>query len=101
MCYVCGRPLEPTLNFFDQKWGKRLPDVAEANSTALKAGHNLGDTMETARNRYQLPKQLCSLVFTVKSRETKQRYMAWLLVLNVRIVNYYILVIQLHQLLLF
>ena len=56
MCYVYGRPLEPTLNFFDQKWGKRLPDVAEANSTALKAGHNLGDTMETARNRYQLVK---------------------------------------------
>lgn len=56
MCYVYGRPLDPTLKFFDQKWGKRLPDVAEANSTALKAGHNLGDTMETARNRYQLAK---------------------------------------------
>ncbi|MEL0098204.1 MAG: 2-oxoacid:acceptor oxidoreductase subunit alpha [Opitutae bacterium] len=56
MCYVYGRPLEPTLAFFDQKWGKRLPDVAEANSTALKAGFNLGDTMETARNRYQLAK---------------------------------------------
>ncbi|MEK9771974.1 MAG: 2-oxoacid:acceptor oxidoreductase subunit alpha [Opitutae bacterium] len=56
MCYVYGRPLEPTLTFFDQKWGKRLPDVAEANSTALKAGFNLGDTMETARNRYQLAK---------------------------------------------
>ncbi len=56
MCYVYGRPLEPTLAFFDQKWGKRLPDVAEANSTALRAGFNLGDTMETARNRYQLAK---------------------------------------------
>jgi 2-oxoglutarate ferredoxin oxidoreductase subunit alpha len=56
MCYVYGRPLEPTLAFFDQKWGKKLPQVAEANSTALKAGHNLGDTMETARNRYQLAK---------------------------------------------
>jgi len=56
MCYVYGRPLEPTLNFFQQKWGKKLPEVADANSTALKAGHNLGDTMETARNRYQLAK---------------------------------------------
>ena len=54
--YVYGRPLEPTLEFFDQKWGKRLPDVAEANSLALKAGYNLGDTMETARNRYQVSK---------------------------------------------
>ena len=56
MCYVYGRPLEPTLNFFQQKWGKKLPEVADANSTALKAGNNLGDTMETARNRYQLAK---------------------------------------------
>ena len=60
MCYVYGRPLDPTLKFFDQKWGKRLPEVAEANSTALKAGHNLGDTMESARNRYQLAKAVVS-----------------------------------------
>ena len=56
MYYVYGRPLEPTLDFFDQKWGKKLPEVAEANSLALKAGYNLGDTMETARNRYQVSK---------------------------------------------
>ena len=60
MCYVYGRPLDPTLKFFDQKWGKRLPEVAEANSTALKAGYNLGDTMESARNRYQLAKAVVS-----------------------------------------
>ena len=56
MYYVYGRPLEPTLKFFRDKWGKKLPDLAEANSTALKAGFNLGDTMETARNRYQVSK---------------------------------------------
>ncbi|MBT7405007.1 MAG: 2-oxoglutarate ferredoxin oxidoreductase subunit alpha, partial [Opitutae bacterium] len=56
MYYVYGRPLEPTLKFFEQKWGKRLPDLAEANSKVLKAGFNLGDTMETARNRYQVSK---------------------------------------------
>jgi len=56
MCYVYGRPLDPTLTFFDQKWGKKLPQVAEANANVLKAGYNLGDTMETARNRYQLAK---------------------------------------------
>lgn len=60
MCYVYGRPLDPTLKFFDQKWGKRLPEVADANSTALKAGYNLGDTMESARNRYQLAKAVVS-----------------------------------------
>ncbi len=56
MYYVYGRPLDPTLKFFNEKWGKRLPDLAEANSTALRAGFNLGDTMETARNRYQVSK---------------------------------------------
>jgi 2-oxoglutarate ferredoxin oxidoreductase subunit alpha len=48
--------LEPTLKFFDDKWSKRLPELAEANSIALKAGFNLGDTMETARTRYQVSK---------------------------------------------
>ena len=56
MYYVYGRPLDPTLKFFSDKWGKRLPELAEANSIALKAGFNLGDTMETARNRYQVSK---------------------------------------------
>lgn len=56
MYYVYGRPLEPTLKFFSDKWAKRLPELAEANSIALKAGFNLGDTMETARNRYQVSK---------------------------------------------
>ena len=56
MYFVYGRPLEPTLKFFDDKWGKRLPELAEANTLALKAGYNLGDTLETARNRYQVSK---------------------------------------------
>ena len=56
MYYVYGRPLEPTLKFFSDKWGKKLPELSDANSTALRAGFNLGDTMETARNRYQVSK---------------------------------------------
>ena len=56
MYYVYGRPLEPTLKFFSDKWGKKLPELAVANSTALRAGFNLGHTMETARNRYQVSK---------------------------------------------
>jgi len=56
MYYVYGRPLEPTLKFFQDKWGKRLPVLADANTLALKAGFNLGDTMESARNRYQIAK---------------------------------------------
>ena len=60
MYFVYGRPLEPTLKFFDAKWGKKLPEVAEANSLVLKAGYNLGDTLETARNRYQVSKAASS-----------------------------------------
>ncbi len=60
MYFVYGRPLEPTLDFFDAKWGKKLPEVAEANSLVLKAGYNLGDTLETARNRYQVSKAASS-----------------------------------------
>ena len=56
MYYVYGRPLEPTLKFFSDKWGKKLPELSDANSTALRAGFNLGHTMETARNRYQVSK---------------------------------------------
>ncbi len=56
MYYVYGRPLEPTLKFFSDKWGKKIPELAVANSTALRAGFNLGHTMETARNRYQVSK---------------------------------------------
>jgi len=56
MYFVYGRPLESTISFFEEKWGKRLPEVAKANTLALKAGYNLGDTMESARNRYQVSK---------------------------------------------
>ena len=56
MYFVYGRPLESTISFFEEKWGKRLPEVAKANTLAHKAGYNLGDTMESARNRYQISK---------------------------------------------
>lgn len=56
MYFVYDRKLDTTLKFLDDKWGKRLPVVAEANSLALKAGYNLGETLEQARNRYQIAK---------------------------------------------
>ena len=54
MFYVYDRPLEPTVRFLEKKWGKRLPEVAAANVKVLKAGYYLGETMEQARNRYQV-----------------------------------------------
>jgi 2-oxoglutarate ferredoxin oxidoreductase subunit alpha len=52
--WVYDRPLEPTINFLETKWGKRLPEVAQANIKALRAGYYLGETTELAQNRYQI-----------------------------------------------
>ena len=52
--WVYGRPLDPTINFINDKWGKKLPDVADANIKVLKAGYFLGETTEITRNRYMV-----------------------------------------------
>ncbi len=44
--WLYGRSLDPTLRFIDKKFGKKLPSVAEANSRALKAGRNYGETTD-------------------------------------------------------
>ena len=49
------KALGTNLEVFNDKWSNDF-DLADANSKALKAGYNLGDTMETARNRYQVSK---------------------------------------------
>ena len=54
MFWIYGRPLEPTLRWIDQKFGKR-PEVASANALALKAGHVYGETAEVFQNRYEVP----------------------------------------------
>ncbi|MBW3598885.1 MAG: 2-oxoacid:acceptor oxidoreductase subunit alpha [Planctomycetes bacterium] len=43
--WLYGRSMEPTLRFIDAKFGK-MPDVAEANRRALKAGYHYGETTE-------------------------------------------------------
>lgn len=52
--WVYDRPIDPTLQHIDSKWGKKLPDLAEANKAVLKAGYFLGETTEISRNRYQV-----------------------------------------------
>jgi len=54
--WLYGRPLDATLRFFEQKFGKKAPAVALANSLALKAGHNYGETAEIFNEQYQIPK---------------------------------------------
>jgi hypothetical protein len=52
--WVYGRPLEPTIEYINNKWAKKAPDVADANIRVLKAGYFLGETTETTRNRYMV-----------------------------------------------
>jgi 2-oxoglutarate/2-oxoacid ferredoxin oxidoreductase subunit alpha len=49
--WLYGRPLEPTLRFIDEKFGRR-PDVAQANTQALKAGYHYGETVEAINTQY-------------------------------------------------
>ena len=50
--WLYDRPLEPTLRFIVEKFGRR-PEVAEANRRALMAGYHYGETIEAFAHRYR------------------------------------------------
>ncbi|REK48777.1 MAG: 2-oxoacid:acceptor oxidoreductase subunit alpha [Planctomycetota bacterium] len=52
--WLYDRPLEPTLRYIDEKFGKR-PAVAEANRLALTTGYNYGETTEALPSQYIVP----------------------------------------------
>lgn len=51
--WLYDRSLEPTLRFIEDKFGKR-PEVAQANTRALKSGFNYGETVEAINTQYQV-----------------------------------------------
>jgi 2-oxoglutarate ferredoxin oxidoreductase subunit alpha len=53
--WLYERPLEPTLRWIRDKFGKN-PAVLEANTRTLKAGYNLGETTETMPVHYRVSK---------------------------------------------
>lgn len=53
MYWLYNRPIEPTLDWIQEKFGK-LKDVAAANTTALKAGYYFGDQTEIFTTRYSV-----------------------------------------------
>jgi 2-oxoglutarate ferredoxin oxidoreductase subunit alpha len=55
MYWMYSRPLETTLRWIDEKFGKN-PGVAEANKTAVKAGYHFGETTEMFASHYHVPK---------------------------------------------
>lgn len=53
--WLYERPLEPTLRYIQQKFGKN-PAVLQANTSTLKAGYNYGETIEALPVHYRVPK---------------------------------------------
>ena len=53
--WLYDRPLEPTLRYIEEKFGRR-PAVADANRKTLVAGYNFGETTEAIPNQYVVPK---------------------------------------------
>ena len=53
--WLYDRPLEPTLRYIEDKFGKK-PEIAEANTAALKAGYNYGETVEAINTQFHVPK---------------------------------------------
>ena len=51
--WLYDRSLEPTLRYIDTKFGKR-PEVAQANTAALKAGYHYGETVEAINTQYHV-----------------------------------------------
>ncbi|MEM1303973.1 MAG: 2-oxoacid:acceptor oxidoreductase subunit alpha [Planctomycetota bacterium] len=51
--WLYDRPLDPTLRFIEAKFGKK-PEVAQANTQALKAGFNYGDTVEAINTQFHV-----------------------------------------------
>jgi 2-oxoglutarate ferredoxin oxidoreductase subunit alpha len=53
--WLYDRPLEPTLRFIEEKFGKK-PEIALANTAALKAGYHYGETVEAISTQFHVPK---------------------------------------------
>ncbi len=53
MYWLYDRPLDSTLNWIKEKFNKK-PELAEANTKALKAGYFYGDTTEIFTTRYHV-----------------------------------------------
>ena len=53
--WMFDRPLDPTIKFLKKKFGKR-PELVEANTKALNAGFNYGETAEIFTTRFKVDK---------------------------------------------
>lgn len=54
MYWLYNRPLDQSFKFIDDKFGKKDPQVAEANRRVLQAGYNYGETVEIFTTRFEV-----------------------------------------------
>ncbi len=71
MYWMYNRPLDQSIQFIEEKFGAKDPQVAEANLRVLQAGYNYGDTTEIFTTRYDVkPAQARRRASTATSWET-------------------------------
>jgi len=56
MCWLYSRPLDTSIKFIEERYGRRNPKIAEANIKTLKAGYNYGETTEMFAQHYHVPR---------------------------------------------
>ena len=54
MSWLYGRSIDASIDFLDEKFGKRRPEIAAANIKALQAGYAFGETTETFAVTYEV-----------------------------------------------
>jgi 2-oxoglutarate ferredoxin oxidoreductase subunit alpha len=54
MSWLYGRPIEPTVDFLNAKFGARRPEIAAANVKALQTGYAFGETSESFAVQYEV-----------------------------------------------
>jgi 2-oxoglutarate ferredoxin oxidoreductase subunit alpha len=54
MSWLYGRPIEPTIEFLEAKFGAKRPEIAAANVKALHAGYAFGETTESFAVTYEV-----------------------------------------------
>lgn len=53
MCWLYGRPTQPTEEWVNQKFAKK-PELVEANLRVLRAGYNYGETTDAFASRFEV-----------------------------------------------
>jgi 2-oxoglutarate ferredoxin oxidoreductase subunit alpha len=54
MSWLYGRSIDPTVQFLEEKFAAKRPEIYEANVKALQAGYSFGETTETFAVTYEI-----------------------------------------------